>query len=363
MKKCILTMAPTLFFILLMQLIATTCNGVSPPKFSAVLIFGDSTVDTGNNNYIDTAFRANHTPYGQDFPDHIATGRFSNGKLVPDFLATKLGIKETAPPFLDPNLPDYELLTGVNFASAGSGYDELTTAATGAIPLSKQPQYLKSYIERLNIIVGEDKARSIINDSLVVISAGPNDFIFNFYDIPTRRLHFDTDAYQDFVQYRLQIFVQELYNLGCRTMIISGLPPIGCLPIQMSAKLKPPYLRTCLHHQNRDAQSYNQKLVNLLPQLQVSLPGTRLIYSDVYEPLNNLITNPQKYGFVETSIGCCGTGTVEAGGFCSPNTPVCANHSQYVFWDTIHPSETTYRYVAEYLENEILAQLSDIGSH
>ncbi|KAF3556450.1 hypothetical protein F2Q69_00017079 [Brassica cretica] len=42
-------------------------NATAQPLFPAILIFGDSTVDTGNNNYpINTFFRATHLPYGID---------------------------------------------------------------------------------------------------------------------------------------------------------------------------------------------------------------------------------------------------------------------------------------------------------
>lgn len=37
-----------------------------------------------------------------------------------------MGIKETVPPYLDPELNIQELMTGVSFASAGSGFDPLT---------------------------------------------------------------------------------------------------------------------------------------------------------------------------------------------------------------------------------------------
>jgi phospholipase/lecithinase/hemolysin len=79
-------------------------------------------------------------------------------------------------------------------------------------------------------------------------------------------------------------------------MIIGGLPPIGCAPIQITANFKPPYSRTCVQEQNLDAQSYNQKLANLVPRVQQSLPGSRLIFSDTYELLYDMINNPQKYG-------------------------------------------------------------------
>uniref|UniRef100_A0A803LCS4 Uncharacterized protein n=1 Tax=Chenopodium quinoa TaxID=63459 RepID=A0A803LCS4_CHEQI len=159
--------------------------------FPAILVFGDSAVDTGNNNFINTIIspnRADHPPYGRDFPSHKLNGRFSNGKLVPDFLADTLGLKESVPPFLDPRLSDKDLITGVCFGSAGSGYDDLTSKTTKAIPMSKQVEYFKKYIERVTSIVGEKKAKDIIRKALVVINSGTNDFVINYYDLPTRRL-------------------------------------------------------------------------------------------------------------------------------------------------------------------------------
>lgn len=126
------------------------------PKFSSILVFGDSTVDTGNNNYIKTLAKGNHLPYGKDFPGHIPTGRFSNGKLVIDFLASALKLKDTVPPFLDPNLSNEELLSGVSFASGGSGFDDLTTIVSGAISVSKQIEYFEDYVAKIKGIVGEN---------------------------------------------------------------------------------------------------------------------------------------------------------------------------------------------------------------
>ncbi|GAB4824324.1 hypothetical protein Ancab_007212 [Ancistrocladus abbreviatus] len=336
------------------------CTTKNDVLFSAILMFGDSSVDTGNNNYISPIIsinKADHPPYGKDFLNHIATGRFSNGKLVPDFLASVLGLKEIVPPFLDPNLMDQDLLTGVSFGSSGSGYDELTASSTGAIPMSKQIEYFKNYIEKVNGIVGEKKAKQIVQSALVVISAGANDFALNFYDLPTRRIQFNITGYQEFILKRLQNVIEELHDHGCRTMIISGLPPIGCLPIQITAKLKNPNERTCVDDQNSEAESYNQKLQKLLPHVEASLPGSRLFYANIYQPLTDLINHPQTYGIRVTDRGCCGTGYFEVGGLCNSITPTCQNASEYVFWDSVHPTEAAYQYIFTYLIQDIGPQL------
>lgn len=43
--------------------------------------------------------------------------------------------------------------------------------------------------------------------------------------------------------------------------------------------------------------------------------------------------------------GCCGTGLTETGLSCNETTPICADASQYVFWDAVHPTETTYEII------------------
>lgn len=94
-----------LFFATLIASCNAATKATPQPPFPAILIFGDSTADTGNNNYLSKAvFKAKHIPYGVDLPGHEANGRFSNGKLISDVIASKLNIKEFVPPFLQPNI-------------------------------------------------------------------------------------------------------------------------------------------------------------------------------------------------------------------------------------------------------------------
>ncbi|XP_077212687.1 GDSL esterase/lipase At2g30220-like [Tasmannia lanceolata] len=342
-------MATILLSILLVYLsaIISMSNAATPTKFPAILIFGDSTVDTGNNNYITTWLKANHSPYGVNFPNHLATGRFSNGKLVPDLLVSHFGIKQLIPPFLDPHLSDEDVRTGVCFASAGSGFDDLTTVSSGVIPVMKQPEMFKQYLARLKGLVGEEEASKIINGSLILIGAGTNDVSFSFYDLSTRKLQYNISGYQDFLQQKIQLLIKEIYDLGGRVIGVTGLPPIGCTPIQRTLNFKTPADKTCVDNQNMGALNYNSKLKKLLPEVQASLPGSKIFYINLYDPLMDIITHPQKYGFEQAMRGCCGTGFLELGPFCSPLSPTCPDASKFVFWDSIHPTQSTYQVLAK----------------
>jgi hypothetical protein len=59
-----------------------------PPNVTvpALLLFGDSIVDAGNNNNIRTLVKCNFTPYGKDFEGGVPTGRFCNGKVPSDII-------------------------------------------------------------------------------------------------------------------------------------------------------------------------------------------------------------------------------------------------------------------------------------
>jgi len=105
-------------------------------KVPAMIVFGDSSVDAGNNNYIATVARSNFQPYGRDFEGGKPTGRFSNGRITTDFLSQAFGIKPYVPPYLDPNHNISHFATGVTFASAATGYDNATSDVLVSIHLS-----------------------------------------------------------------------------------------------------------------------------------------------------------------------------------------------------------------------------------
>lgn len=108
-------------------LLAFIVASATAAKFPAVIVFGDSSVDSGNNNQISTLLKSNFEPYGRDFIGKRPTGRFSNGRVPPDLISEGLGLRPFVPAYLDPAYKISDFAEGVCFASAGTGYDNATS--------------------------------------------------------------------------------------------------------------------------------------------------------------------------------------------------------------------------------------------
>lgn len=73
---------------LAMGVVLSLFSGVgAKPQVPCYFIFGDSLVDNGNNNVLQSLARADYLPYGIDF-NGGPTGRFSNGKTNVDVIGT-----------------------------------------------------------------------------------------------------------------------------------------------------------------------------------------------------------------------------------------------------------------------------------
>ncbi|RXH73342.1 hypothetical protein DVH24_013026 [Malus domestica] len=306
----------SLFFFLLgsLDLIFSTAQAtVKLPKnvtIPAVFMFGDSTVDTGNNNNLVTIIKSNFPPYGRDFMGGVATGRFGNGKVPSDIFVEELGIKKLLPAYLDPSLQKKDFPTGVSFASGASGFDPLTSEMMSVIPLSEQLLLLKEYKEKLKNYVGGKRAKSIVSKSLHFVVTGSDDLVNTYFHTPARSLQYDIDAYTDFMVVEASAFLQELYASRARRIVISGLPPVGCLPSMRTVDGGSE--RNCVARYNQAAELFNSKLSAEVDRLNKQLFHAKVVVlMDVYRPLMDIILKPQKYGFKVEDKGCCGTGRIE----------------------------------------------------
>ncbi|XP_020227207.1 GDSL esterase/lipase APG [Cajanus cajan] len=335
--------------VLLFSFFLLRCGHAQDTLVPAIITFGDSAVDVGNNDYLPTLFKADYPPYGRDFVNHQPTGRFCNGKLATDITADTLGFKTYAPAYLSPQASGKNLLIGANFASAASGYDQNAAVLNHAIPLSQQLSYFKEYQGKLEKVAGSKKAASIIKDALYLLSAGSSDFVQNYYVNPWINKAVTPDQYGSYLVGEFSSFVKDLYGLGARRIGVTSLPPLGCLPAART--LFGFHENGCVSRINTDAQGFNKKINSAAANLQKQLPGLKIAVFDIYKPLYDLVQSPSKFGFSEANRGCCGTGTVETTSLlCNPKSPgTCSNATQYVFWDSVHPSEAANQVLADSL--------------
>ncbi|XP_071739311.1 GDSL esterase/lipase At5g45960-like [Rutidosis leptorrhynchoides] len=335
--------------ILYMQYCYCYANNNKKSKISSLFAFGDSTVDPGNNNYIPTIMRGNFPPYGKDFDNHVATGRFTNGRLVTDLVAEYAGLKKNVPPYLKPNITIQDLMTGVSFASSGGGFDPFTPLMTGAIPQSQQLEMFKEYKSKLEAKIGKKRTKTLVRNAGFLISAGTNDIAFNYYGpILVQRTNYPNVLdYQHFIGQNVNKFLQGLLNEGASTIGIAGLPPIGCLPAMITLySTNPNSNRRCINYLNSISIKYNHMLQKNIKGLQ--RPGVKIVYFDIFNPIMDMVNQKAKYGFNEVNRGCCGDGYIGAALMCA-NAPVCNDTSKYIFWDSVHPSEKAYRLVFDSL--------------
>ncbi|KAK1429174.1 hypothetical protein QVD17_11378 [Tagetes erecta] len=332
-----------LFILLTWVILLLSIN--SQPLVPALIIFGDSVVDVGNNNHLETVVKSNFPPYGRDFINHSATGRFCNGKLASDLTGESLGFTSYPPPILSKEANGKNLLLGANFASAGSGYYDNTAKLYNTISLSKQLGYYKEYQKKLVGIAGKANATSIIDGSIYLVSSGSSDFVQNYYVNPLLYKVYTPDQFSHILIIAYSHFIQELYHLGARKIGVTTLPPIGCLPASIT--LFGEDSNECVTKMNLVAENFNKMLNATSQTLKSKLSGLNLVVLDIYHPLFDLIQKPTDYGFFEARKACCGTGLVETSFLCNKESPgTCKNASEYVFWDGFHPSEAANKILA-----------------
>ncbi|KAK7364789.1 hypothetical protein VNO80_13531 [Phaseolus coccineus] len=321
------------------------CGAEARPR--AFFVFGDSLVDSGNNNYLATTARADAPPYGIDYaPSHRPTGRFSNGFNIPDLISQKLGAESTLP-YLSPELRGNKLLVGANFASAGIGIlNDTGLQFVNVIRMYRQLEYFQEYQNRVSDLIGASQAKRLVNESLVLITVGGNDFVNNYFLVPNsaRSRQYPLPQYVNYLISEYQKLLQRLYDLGARRVLVTGTGPLGCVPSELAQRGRN---GQCAPELQRAAELFNPQLEQMLLQLNRKLGKDVFIAANTGKMHNNFVSNPQQFGFITAKVACCGQGPYNGLGLCTPLSNLCPNRGQYAFWDAFHPSEKANRLIVE----------------
>ncbi|GLJ22978.1 hypothetical protein SUGI_0433460 [Cryptomeria japonica] len=226
----------SIFFLslLLLTFYVPRAEGQTERLVSAYYVFGDSGIDTGNNNVLPTLVRADFPPYGRDFPNGQPTGRFTNGRLVTDQLSELLGLPDLLPAYLDPAFQGQKLLTGASFGSSASGLADSTSIPMSVLPLEKQIENFRRYKEQLARLFGHETANMTVSEALFSLNSGTNDFCNNYYLNPFTRGIYTVEQLQDMLLESLSEFIWNVSREGATKLAIFSVPPFGCLPSQIA---------------------------------------------------------------------------------------------------------------------------------
>ncbi|PON45110.1 Lipase [Parasponia andersonii] len=314
---------------------------------TAFFIFGDSFLDAGNNNYINTTTlaQANFWPYGETYFG-FPTGRFSDGRLISDFIAEYANLP-LIPPFLQPGFRHY--YAGVNFASSGAG--ALVDTFQGlVIDLKTQLRYYKKVETWLRHKLGDVGAEMTLSKAVYLFSIGTNDYMSLFLTNSTILKTYSESQYVGMVIGNLTSVIKEIYTTGGRKFGFMNLPTVGCLPLLRI--LEQDTNGSCLKEASSLANLHNEALSKLLKKLSKQLKGFKYSVYDFNNNLKQRINHPTQYGFMEGKTACCGTGQFRGVFSCGGKRPVqefqlCENPDEYVFWDSIHLTEKVYKQLAD----------------
>ncbi|XP_006365666.1 GDSL esterase/lipase 7-like [Solanum tuberosum] len=314
------------------------------PLAPALYVFGDSIFDSGNNNVLPTLAKADFKPYGSNFDGGRATGRFTNGKTVADFIAEFLGLP-FSPPYL--SLRGSLKLTGLNYASGSCGILPYTGNFIGkCLHFSEQVDLFERTVERElpRKFNDPEEFSSYLSRSIFVVSTGSNDYVNNYLqpNIYGTSKRYTPDSFAKLLVDALSQQLQRLYRLGARKIIMFEIGPIGCIP-SFTKKLR--HNGRCNEEYNALAVIFNNQLSEMLKNLTSTLQGSAFILGHGHWLGYDAIINPSAYGLMDPTSPCCitwGNGTSA----CIPELEPCGDADKHYFWDGYHLTETIYRVIA-----------------
>ncbi|KAK2438477.1 GDSL esterase/lipase [Trifolium repens] len=351
--------------------IVPSCSATEAKKcsFPAIFNFGDSNSDTGG---LSAAFGQVPPPNGITF-FHTPAGRYSDGRLIIDFLAQNLGL-----PYLSAYLESVgsNFSNGANFATAGSTIrpQNKTLSQSGYSPISLDVQLVEySDFKAKSILIRKKGGvfkkllpkEEYFSKALYTFDIGHNDITAGY------NLNMTTEQVKAFIPDVLGQFsdvIRSVYKEGGRSFWIHNVGPLGCLAYMldrypMSAAQTDKF--GCAKPFNEVSQYFNHKLNETIVQLREELPKATIIYVDVYTVKYNLISHAQKYGFDEEAvIACCGHGgkynfnnlarcgaTKIVNGEKIVIAKSCKDPSVKIIWDGIHYTEAANKWIFEQIAN------------
>ncbi|KAL6535186.1 hypothetical protein OROMI_026560 [Orobanche minor] len=341
--------------------LARSVVGSNSCNFPAIFNFGDSNSDTGG---FSAAFTQTPPPYGETF-FHSPAGRYSDGRLLIDFMAESLGLPYLSA-FLDSVGTNFS--HGANFATYASTIrpQNLSLSKGGYSPISLDVQQLEysGFITRSQAV--REKGLSLdslpekdyFSRALYTFDIGQNDI--------TAGMDLDLTLEQIKAQVpdmlgQFSSVIKKIYSLGGRAFWIHNTAPLGCLTYVIDAlAATTPEVDAygCLIPYNEVSQYFNLILHEAVVQLRKELPLAAITYVDMYSAKYALIGQAKELGFEDPFRACCGYGgkyNYSRFDRCGSKTVVngtevvlaksCNDPSAWISWDGVHFTEAANKWI------------------
>ncbi|KAG5574930.1 hypothetical protein H5410_055064 [Solanum commersonii] len=288
-----------------------------------LFVFGDSYVDTGN--WPKSMSSSWKQPYGSTYPGY-PSGRFSDGLVLTDFIASFLGIKSPQPYANRKKISSHEMDNyGVNFAYGGTG---VFNTFVNQPNMTTQINYFQQLVEEEEQVYNKEKMSS----SIAIVSVAGNDYA-TFITKNNNNME-DLGNVTKSILSQLELNLRRIHGLGVQKIGITAMEPIGCLPkMTISSSYE-----NCSEYANSIPIFHNQMLHQIIDKLnnQTSRPIFFIIdlYSAFMTALNIQQNHPGNSNFENPLKPCCM-------GICGDKKKyvLCKNPELSFFWDVIHPSQ------------------------
>ncbi|GAB4855045.1 hypothetical protein Ancab_023630 [Ancistrocladus abbreviatus] len=297
-----------------------------------LFVFGDSYADTGNwNKSIAASWKV---PYGMTYPGKPA-GRFSDGRILTDYIASHYGISPPVPYELRNSAGIKESGSGINFAYGGTGVFNTSISEPN---ITTQISFFQQLID------AKAYTKPDLLASFALVSVCGNDYGTFLKSGGSQK---SLAEFTKSVINQLVSDLKSIHALGVPKVAVTALEPMGCLPaITIFSSYK-----SCNDKINAIAQSHNQLLVQSVEQLNNQSGQPTFFIVDLYDAFKSAIQmhqNQRQAGgrnlqYEDALTPCCQgvSSDFECGSKEGDQVKytICKKPELSFFWDLVHPAQ------------------------